>query len=59
MRFKWMKSLFAAPTTPRERSLRDLTKFDIGVCPRCRGLRAVASLRCNHCSSEAPVTADA
>jgi len=59
MRFRWLANLFAAPQALSKRPLRDLTRFDIGVCPRCRGLRAVASPRCNHCSSEAPVTADA
>lgn len=56
---KWLANLFATPQGPRERSLGDLTRFDIGVCPRCRGLRVTASLRCEHCGSEAPVTADA
>jgi hypothetical protein len=58
MRFKWLNDLFAEPTTPNDRPLRDLSRFDIGVCPGCRGLRTVASPRCDNCGSTRPVAAD-
>jgi len=58
MRFKWLQSLFAEPAAPNDRPLRDLSRFDMGVCPGCRGLRTVASPRCDHCGSTRPVTAD-
>jgi hypothetical protein len=54
----WIASLFAAEGQPA-RLPRDLSKFDLGVCPGCRGLRAVASVRCIHCDSAVPVVADA
>lgn len=53
-----LRDLFAAPATHGGPPLQ-LSKFDLGVCPRCRGLRAMASPVCSHCGSEAPVTADA
>jgi hypothetical protein len=62
MRFKWLNELqhwFAAPPGPTDRALLDISKFGIGVCPGCRGLRGTASLRCGHCGSAAPVTDDA
>ena len=62
MRFKWLNALehwFAAPAEPHDRARRDISKFALGVCPRCRGLRGVASGRCAHCDSAAPVTEDA
>jgi hypothetical protein len=40
-------------------SARDLSRFDMGVCPGCRGLRAVASPTCQACGSVRAVTADA
>ena len=40
-------------------SARDLSRFDMGVCPGCRGLRAVASPICQACGSARAVTADA
>lgn len=40
-------------------SARDITRFDMGVCPGCRGLRAVASPTCQTCGSVRAVTADA
>jgi hypothetical protein len=40
-------------------SARDITRFDMGVCPGCRGLRAVASPSCQACGSVRAVTADA
>ncbi len=58
MRLAWITSLFEAES-PSTRPPRDVSKFDLGVCPRCRGLRAVASPRCVHCDSQAPVAADA
>ena len=39
MRFKWLDDLFAESAAPNDRPLRDLSRFDIGVCPGCRGLR--------------------
>jgi len=54
----WIASLFAVESPPA-RPPRDLSRFDLGVCPGCRGLRAVASLRCVHCDSAAAVVADA
>jgi hypothetical protein len=54
----WIADLFAAESAPARRP-RDFSRFDLGVCPGCRGLRAVASLRCAHCDSAAPVVADA
>jgi hypothetical protein len=59
MRFDWLKHWFAAPAEPQGRTRLNISKFVLGVCPRCRGLRAVASLRCSHCGSPAPVTEDA
>ncbi len=62
MRFKWLNALeqlFAAgPATP-DRARLSISKFALGVCPGCRGLRGVASLRCSHCGSAKPVTEDA
>jgi hypothetical protein len=58
MRFKWLDELFAAPSTPHGRPLRDLSRFEMGVCPGCRGLRASASERCSHCGSTKPAVAD-
>ena len=52
-------SLFAAPPARTAPTLRDLTRFDLGVCPGCKGLRRATSPRCTHCGSAAPVTADA
>ena len=54
----WISTLFEA-NSPTNRPPRDFTKFDLGVCPGCRGLRAVASLGCTTCGSDAPVAADA
>lgn len=59
MRFKWLDDLFAEPAARNDRPLRDLSRFDMGVCPGCRGLRVTASPRCSHCGSTKPVTADA
>lgn len=62
MRFEWSKVvqyLFAPPAGGTGRPLRDITKFEIGVCPGCRQLRATGSLRCGYCDSAAPVAADA
>ncbi len=53
-----LRDLFAAPVTESAPPLQ-LSRFDLGVCPGCRGLRAMASLACSHCGSEARVTADA
>ncbi len=58
MRLAWISSLFEAES-PSTRLPREFGKFDLGVCPGCRGLRAVASPRCVRCDSEAPVAADA
>ncbi len=51
--------LFAAPPVRSGRTLPDLTRFDLGVCPGCKGLRLATSPRCMHCGSAAAVTADA
>jgi hypothetical protein len=62
MRFNWLNELkrwFAAPAEPHDRARLNISKFALGVCPRCRGLRAVASLRCSHCGSAKPVAEDA
>jgi hypothetical protein len=58
MLLAWIGALFAAES-PAARPPRDFTKFDLGVCPGCRGLRAVKSPHCAACGSAAPVTADA
>ena len=55
----FLRAAFAAPDRPAGRSRLDPMKFDLGVCPGCRGLRAVASPLCQTCGSAAPVTADA
>ena len=54
----WIANLLAVESAPVRRP-RDLSKFDLGVCPGCRGLRAVANPRCVHCDSAATVVADA
>ena len=62
MRLEWLKVLehwFAAPADTQDRARLNISKFALGVCPRCRGLRGVASLRCSHCGSAKPVTEDA
>jgi hypothetical protein len=62
MRFKWMSALeswFAAPPQANDRARLSISKFTLGVCPRCRGLRRVASVQCSHCGSAKPVTEDA
>jgi len=59
MRFEWLKHWFAAPTQAEDHARLNISKFALGVCPRCRGLRGVASLRCSHCGSAKPVTEDA
>ncbi len=53
-----LRDLFAAPA-PNGNALPRIGRFDLGVCPGCRGLRLVDSLRCEHCGSTASVTADA
>ena len=40
MRFDWLKPWFAAPAEPQDRTRLNISKFALGVCPRCRGLRA-------------------
>jgi hypothetical protein len=62
MRFRWfnaLQGLFAAPAATQEGSRLNISKFALGVCPGCRGLRGVASLRCSHCGSAKPVIEDA
>ena len=54
-----LRTAFAAPDQPSGRSRLDPMKFDFGVCPGCRGLRATASPLCQGCGSAAPVPADA
>jgi hypothetical protein len=58
-RLKWIGALFDAAESPPARPARDYRRFDLGVCPGCRGVRGVASLQCTVCGSAAPVTADA
>ena len=58
MLLAWIGALFEAETTAT-RTPRDFSKFDLGVCPGCRGLRVVKSPQCTACGSAAPVTADA
>lgn len=53
-----MLRFLAAPAEPHGRA-RDLARFDMGVCPGCRGLRAVSSPTCHSCGSLVAVTADA
>jgi hypothetical protein len=62
MHFKWLNALqqlFAAPPATPQRARLSISKFALGVCPGCRRLRGVASLRCSHCGSAKPVTEDA
>ncbi len=62
MRFKWLNALqglFAAPPVGKVRVRLSITKFALGVCPGCRGLRGVASPCCSHCGSIRPVIEDA
>jgi hypothetical protein len=62
MRFRWLNALqglFAVPPATPARARLNITKFALGVCPGCRGLRGVASLRCSHCGSTKPVIEDA
>jgi len=54
----WIGALFEAES-PATRTPLDFSKFDLGVCPGCRGLRAVRSPQCTACGSAAPVSADA
>ncbi len=51
--------LFAALPVRKGGTLPDLARFDLGVCPGCKGLRLATSPRCTHCGSAAAVTADA
>ena len=54
----WIGALFEAESSATRPPL-DFAKFDLGVCPGCRGLRAVRSPQCTACGSAAPVSADA
>jgi hypothetical protein len=54
-----LRFALAAPAQPVGRTPLDLHKFDFGICPGCRGLRAVASPQCHGCGSAVPVAADA
>jgi hypothetical protein len=58
MLLAWIGAVFEAESSAT-RPPRDFTKFDLGVCPGCRGLRVVKSLQCGACGSAAPVTVDA
>jgi len=51
---RWLDGLL----TPAERPMR-IASFTIGVCPGCRRLRAVASVRCETCGSTRAVPEDA
>ena len=55
----FLRAAFAKPDRLAGRGRLDPMKFDLGVCPGCRGLRATASTVCQTCGSAAPVTADA
>jgi hypothetical protein len=60
-RVNWLSDIvryLATSDTPSGRA-RDLARYDMGVCPGCRGLRAVASDACRTCGSVVAVTADA
>lgn len=54
----FLRDLFAPPPT-KGSVLPRVSRFDLGVCPGCRGLRLVNSPRCEHCGNTASVTADA
>lgn len=49
----------AAPSTEIARKPLDVSRFELGVCPGCRTVRPVASLRCSLCDNEAAVRPDA
>lgn len=59
MTLRWLKELFADGTPLGRRSLGEIGRFALGVCPGCRGLRAVASARCTLCRSDKRVIEDA
>lgn len=54
-----LRDLFAAPPTSERIAYPRPHRFDLGVCPGCRGLRLMASPRCEHCHNTGGVTADA
>lgn len=53
-----LRDLFAPPV-PKESASPRTSRFDLGICSGCRGLRLRDSPRCEHCGSTAGVTADA
>ncbi len=59
MLLAWINALFDVTERTSARPLRDFSKIDLGVCPGCRGVRAVASVECSACGSVARVAADA
>jgi len=60
LRLEWLGGLHEALFGPAKVEARQKPlAIGIGYCPGCDGLRASSSLSCNHCGSEAPVTADA
>jgi LSD1 subclass zinc finger protein len=52
----WITDLFAAPAAAK--APLQIGRFAIGVCPGCRQLRGVRSLRCDYCNNTALVTED-
>lgn len=54
-----LRDLFAAPAISERSNRSRSDRFDLGVCPGCRGLRLMASPRCEHCGNTADVTVDA
>ena len=54
-----LRDLFATPPISEGSTRSRSNRFDLGVCPGCRGLRLMASPRCEHCGNTTSVTADA
>ena len=58
----WLTMLWRAvsvPGAPPDAAPHEFARYDLGVCPGCRGLRSASSLRCAACGSTRPVAADA
>lgn len=51
---RWLDGLLTPPARPL-----GIGAFTIGVCPGCRRLRQVSSLRCETCGSTRAVPEDA
>ncbi len=54
-----LRDMFAVPPISEGSASTRSNRFDLGVCPGCRGLRLMKSPRCEHCGNTADVTADA